>query len=227
MARRRSTWRARPARRCSPPPQRQHRAAGRALPAHDGVRPQHRRDHRRSRSRASAGRGDDAAQFLVAIHRRTRRRAGVLAAVAARAARRTAGHGRRADRQQRTRTGPSRSRRVHRPAAGLGTRRAVGALGRQSRGCRRPADRDVGERRSARIGRARADAVRVSRRMCSRPQRRCRVARRATSIVPADAMSRWSAAIPGSICRRTAGRMRWTWTRWNASPGQRRGWWWR
>ena len=36
-------------------------------------------DHARSRSRAPAGRGDDAAQFLVAVHRRTRRRSGVLA----------------------------------------------------------------------------------------------------------------------------------------------------
>ena len=174
-------------------------------------------DHRWSRSRASAGRGDDAAQFLVAIHRRTRRRSGVLAAVAARAARRTAGHGRRADRQQRTRTGPSRPRRVRRPTAGLGTRCAVAALGRQSRGGRRPADRDVGEPTNCAHWPRASWRVRASRRMCSRPQRRCRVARRATSIVPADAMSRWSAAIPGSICRRTAGRMRWTWTRWNAS----------
>ena len=108
---------------------RRHRAAGRALPTHDGIRPQHRRDHRWSRSRASAGRGDDAAQLLVAIHRRTRRRPGVLAAVAARAARRTAGHGRRADRQQRTRIGPSRPRRVRRPTARTGNAMRCGCTG--------------------------------------------------------------------------------------------------
>ncbi len=122
------------------------RTGDQQLSAYAGICPQRRRRNSRARSRALAGGRDDAAQFLVAIHRRTRRRPGVLAGIAAGAARRSAGHGRRADRQQRPRTGPSRSRRVHRPPSGLGTRRALAALGRQSRRDRRHAVGDVGER---------------------------------------------------------------------------------
>ena len=44
-------------------------AVDRALPSHAGNCPQHRRDRARSRSCAPAGRGDDATQFLVAVHR--------------------------------------------------------------------------------------------------------------------------------------------------------------
>jgi hypothetical protein len=54
----------------------------------------------------------------------------------------------------------------------------------------------------------------------------CRAARPATLTEPAAAIAPWSAAIPGSTCRRIAGRMPSTLRLSRASPTVRRGWRW-
>jgi hypothetical protein len=70
---------------------RRQRPARRRQPPRAGRCPQHRCDIARPAGRAVADRGHDPAQFMVAIDRRTRRRAGVLARELTRAGRRAAG----------------------------------------------------------------------------------------------------------------------------------------
>ncbi len=145
---------------------------------------------RRARSVTAAGRRYDATQLVVAIDRRTRRRAGLLARDAPRAERRAARLRCGLHRQQRPRTRPSRPRRIPRPPPLLGApgsrrRRALGSLRGQS-GCRRRlALGRLGARRFVRPAPPPNSRATGGRPIARRPSPRRPAARPATSIAPA------------------------------------------
>ena len=140
----------------------------------------------------------------------------------------SAGDGRRADRQQRTRTGPSRARRRSSRGGRAGSAMRSGCIGA-------PISALPAARLTVMSANDELRALAAARAGACGPAAGCARARNAgaewrDARHPSGRRTLCHAGrqqSAGSICRRTAGRMRLTWPRWSGSPQPRRGWWWR